>query len=49
MVCDENTTEQQHGLGLLIVKQVAAAHNGTFTVSSSPYGGFSASLSLPVV
>lgn len=48
MVCDENTTEQRHGLGLLIVKQVAAAHNGTFTAGSSPYGGFSASLSLPV-
>ena len=48
MVCDENTTEQQHGLGLLIVKQIAAAHNGTFTAGSSPYGGFSASLSLPV-
>ncbi|MCI9078311.1 MAG: HAMP domain-containing histidine kinase [Lachnospiraceae bacterium] len=48
MACDENTAEQCHGLGLLIVKQVAAAHNGKFCAGSSPYGGFSASLSIPL-
>lgn len=49
MVCDENTTEQRHGLGLLIVKQIAAAHGGTTTVRHSLYGGFSVELTLPLL
>lgn len=40
MVCDENTVEQRHGLGLLIVKQIVAAHNGEMLIRHSQYGGF---------
>lgn len=47
MFCDENTTEQRHGLGLLIVKQIAAVHGGTTVIEHSPYGGFSVKLTLP--
>ncbi len=32
MVCDENTSEQRHGLGLLIVKQIVFAHKGTMQI-----------------
>ena len=42
MVCDENTADQRHGLGLLIVKQIAAAHGGGVLLSQSPYGGLRA-------
>lgn len=49
MVCDENTTEQRHGLGLLIVKQIVSAHSGTTTIEHSPYGGFSVKLTLPML
>ncbi len=48
MVCDENTTEQRHGLGLLIVKQIAAVHGGCIKIGQSPYGGFSVKLLLPI-
>lgn len=48
MVCDENTTEQRHGLGLLIVKQIVSAHFGTTVVEHSPYGGFSVKFMLPM-
>lgn len=48
MVCDENTTEQRHGLGLLIVKQIAAAHGGTVLIGHSSRGGFSVKLTLPM-
>lgn len=48
MVCDENTTEQRHGLGLLIVKQIVSAHFGTTVVEHSPYGGFSIKFTLPM-
>lgn len=49
MLCDENTTEQRHGLGLLIVKQIAAAHGGTVVIGHSPYGGFYVKLILPML
>lgn len=49
MVCDTNTMEQRHGLGLLIVKQVAASHNGTATMEHSSYGGFAAKIVLPLL
>lgn len=47
MVCDENTSEQRHGLGLLLVKQIAAAHKGEVTIDHSPSGGFEVKISLP--
>lgn len=49
LICDENTTEQRHGLGLLIVKQILAAHQGTVTLGHSSYGGFAVELSLPLL
>lgn len=48
MVCDENTSEQRHGLGLLIVKQIIFAHNGKMTIRHSEYDGFEVDLSLPL-
>lgn len=48
MVCDENTSEQRHDLGLLIVKQIAAAHGGIISIGHSLYGGFSVKLIFPV-
>ena len=48
LMCDTNTTQQQHGLGLLIVKQIAASHNGSLSVGHSIYGGFQAILTLPL-
>ncbi len=48
MVCDENTSEQRHGLGLLIVKQITIAHNGKVTISHSKYSGFKVELYLPI-
>lgn len=47
MVCDENTSEQRHGLGLLIVRQIVAAHGGITQIGHSSYGGFSVKLILP--
>lgn len=48
MVCDTNTTEQRHGLGLLIVKQIIAAHNGTTIIEHSRFGGFAVKIILPI-
>lgn len=48
MVCDTNTTEQRHGLGLLIVKQIMDGHNGTMQVGHSKYGGFKTELMIPM-
>ena len=48
MVCDENTAEQRHGLGLLIVKQIISAHDGTTIIEHSSYGGFSVKITLPI-
>lgn len=47
MVCDTNTTEQRHGLGLLIVKQIINGHNGNVEIAHSEYGGFKAVLTIP--
>lgn len=48
MICDENTTRQRHGLGLLIVKQIVTAHGGVTEIGHSSYGGFSVTLILPM-
>ena len=47
MVCDTNTTEQRHGLGLLIVKQIMDGHSGTVEIDHSKYGGFKVTLTIP--
>lgn len=47
MICDTNTTEQRHGLGLLIVKQIAKGHNGKILIDHSKYGGFKVILIIP--
>lgn len=49
MVCDENTSEQRHGLGLLIVKQIIFAHKGEMTIKHSEYDGFEVDLNLPMI
>lgn len=48
MVCDDNTTEQRHGLGLLIVKQIVASHYGETVIEHSSHGGFSVKMILPM-
>ena len=48
MVCDNNTSEQRHGLGLLIVKQIVAAHGGTTVIEHGIYGGFAVKITLPM-
>ncbi len=48
MFCDRNTTEQRHGLGLLIVKQIVDAHGGTTGIEHSLYGGFAVKITLPL-
>lgn len=47
MVCDTNTTEQRHGLGLLIVKEIIKGHNGEIIIDHSEYGGFKVVLTIP--
>lgn len=47
MVCDENTDQQRHGLGLLIVGQITHAHGGGMVIKRSRYGGFEVALRFP--
>lgn len=47
MMCDENVTGQRHGLGLLIVRQIAQVHGGSVRIGHSRYGGFEAMIDLP--
>lgn len=47
MVCDSNTLEQRHGLGLLIVKQIIDSHNGKVFIDHSEYGGVKGVLTIP--
>lgn len=48
MICDKSTNEQRHGLGLLIVKQIAAVHHGEVIISESCSGGFEVRLKFPI-
>ena len=47
MVCDTGTTEQRHGLGLLIVRQIARSHGGRIVTSHGTHGGFGVKVILP--
>lgn len=49
MVCDESTDRQRHGLGLLIVRQIAASHGGRIEIGRSAHGGFSVKILLPIL
>lgn len=40
MIPSQNMTEEKHGLGLLIVKQIVSVHKGTCTFEQGIYGGF---------
>ena len=48
MVCDTDTAGQRHGLGLLIVKQIAASHGGRVIIEHSEYGGLAVKIRLPM-
>ena len=48
MMCDENVTGQRHGLGLLIVRQIAQVHGGGMEIGHSPREGFAARIWLPL-
>lgn len=48
MTCDSDIREQRHGLGLLIVRQIAASHGGRIIMQQSAYGGFGADILLPL-
>lgn len=48
MVCDDNTSEQRHGLGLLLVKQIVASHHGEVIIDHRIPGGFSVKMVFPL-
>lgn len=47
MISDNATSEQRHGLGLLIVKQIVKSHNGRMIIEKSQYDGFAVTLEFP--
>lgn len=47
IICDTNTTEQRHGLELLIVKQLIKGYNGKILIDHSKYGRFKVALMIP--
>lgn len=49
MVCDSNAPKQQHGLGLLIVRQIAKSHGGDMRMCQSAYGGLCVDILLPFI
>lgn len=49
MVCDTDTVQQRHGLGLLIVKQIMDGHGGAVSIDHSIFGGLKVVLSVPQV
>ena len=48
MISDNSTSEQRHGLGLLIVKQIVKSHNGRMIIEHSRYDGFAVTLEFPM-
>lgn len=44
----QSSGQQRHGLGLLIVRQIAAAHGGDMEIRRSKYGGFEVDITLPL-
>ena len=48
MMGDENVTGQRHGLGLLIVRQIAQVHGGRMDIGHSAKGGFAVRVELPL-
>ena len=48
MMCDENVTGQRHGLGLLIVRQIAQVHGGRMDIGHSAKSGFAVRVELPL-
>ena len=48
MMCDENVIGQRHGLGLLLVRQIAQVHGGRMDIGHSAKGGFAARVELPL-
>lgn len=49
MMCDSNAAKQQHGLGLLIVRQIAKSHGGDMRMCQSAYGGLCVDILLPFI
>ncbi len=49
MMCDSSTGEQRHGLGLLIVKQIALSHGGHVEIEHSACGGLGVWIFVPFV
>ncbi len=47
LLSDGSTGEQRHGLGLLIVRQIAEAHGGQVEIGHSESGGFQVDILLP--
>lgn len=48
MFCDDATAGQRHGLGLLIVRQIAASHGGKAVIEQSGHGGLAVKIILPL-
>ncbi len=49
MFNDSGTGEQRHGLGLLIVRQIAQAHGGTVELDHAPQGGLMVTMTFPAL
>ena len=47
MVCDQETGNQRHGLGLMLVRQIAEVHGGGMEVSRRENGGFQVVIWVP--
>lgn len=47
MESTDDRLDLRHGLGLLLVRQIAAAHNGSMQIESQPNSGYTVSLIFP--